>query len=172
MSIVTPHPVRVLTLVASLAIASSGLAQDSDGGSGSEIYKWTDENGTVHFGERAPDGANAQSVDIKPPPVATGEPTIETAAEDGAGAPGDDALTPGAQARQERQAQQEAAAEQASIRQQLQAACTQAREQAVTLESSTNVLMPDGNGGSRRLDDNERLAMLAKSKEFIASNCD
>jgi len=32
------------------------------------VYKWTDANGTVHYGDRPPDEAQAQSVDIAPLP--------------------------------------------------------------------------------------------------------
>lgn len=31
-----------------------------------EIYKWVDEKGKVHFGERKPEGSEAKTVDLKP----------------------------------------------------------------------------------------------------------
>lgn len=44
-------------LVIGLLVSSVALA---------EIQKWTDKDGRVHFGDRAPDGVNAESVTVNP----------------------------------------------------------------------------------------------------------
>lgn len=48
------------------------LAATADG----EVYKWTDENGKVHFGDRPPTDATTEQVEIKVNSV-TGPPTVE-----------------------------------------------------------------------------------------------
>ena len=42
-----------------LALATGLVTTHSLAG---EIYKWTDENGLVHFGDRPPQGQQAQSI--------------------------------------------------------------------------------------------------------------
>jgi hypothetical protein len=34
-----------------------------------EVYKWTDENGKVHFGDRLSAPSNGQKIDVKPQPM-------------------------------------------------------------------------------------------------------
>lgn len=45
-----------------------------------EIYKWTDAQGRVHYGDR-PTGENAQAVQVAPAPVAPGQTAVESTAE-------------------------------------------------------------------------------------------
>ena len=54
-------------LLMMLFLCSPALAAD-------KVYKWTDENGVVHYDAKPPEQAEAQTVDIRrapPPPPAT-----------------------------------------------------------------------------------------------------
>lgn len=61
MNLTKRSPLRPLTLMAILATLS-GLVS-------AEIYRWTDTNGQVHFGERPPADVQAESVKPPPPPA-------------------------------------------------------------------------------------------------------
>jgi len=50
---------RMACLAAALALVSAGGAFASD------IYKWTDAEGNVHYGDRAPENVEAERVDIQ-----------------------------------------------------------------------------------------------------------
>lgn len=52
---------RSLILALTIALAP-GVA------SSASVYKWTDENGVTHFGDRQPTGQRTESVNIKTPP--------------------------------------------------------------------------------------------------------
>lgn len=55
-------------LILSLALAAPlSFAQDAKPG---KIYKWTDENGVVHYGGQPPEQGEAQEVRVRAEPVA------------------------------------------------------------------------------------------------------
>ncbi|GEM_PF-1204302 len=171
------HSIRIVAasavftaMVAVMPAIAQNAEPDTDPGSG--IYQWTDENGTVHFGELPPPGVDAKAVEVAPAP-AVSTPAYRESDSGGAdaGAEGEAAMTPGAKARAERQARAEQAAAAASEREAMESLCARAREQVINLESRPNVLVDDGSGGTRRLPDEERLEMLADAKAFVADNC-
>ncbi|MDX1598590.1 MAG: DUF4124 domain-containing protein [Marinobacter sp.] len=49
---------RILTLA--IILAAAPLAA-----SGASVYKWTDENGVTHFGDRQPTGQQAEQVNVR-----------------------------------------------------------------------------------------------------------
>lgn len=63
------HPVLACLLL--LCISNVGLTND--------VYKWTDNQGVVHYGDRPPVDQRAESVSIDPAPefVAQPQPAIE-----------------------------------------------------------------------------------------------
>ncbi|NWO05703.1 MAG: DUF4124 domain-containing protein [Alteromonadaceae bacterium] len=50
---------RKILMLAALMAATPGLA------SGQSVYKWTDENGVTHFGDRQPSGNQAEQVNVR-----------------------------------------------------------------------------------------------------------
>ncbi len=50
---------RKILMLALLMCATPGLA------AGGSVYKWTDENGVTHFGDRQPVGRNAEQVNVR-----------------------------------------------------------------------------------------------------------
>ncbi|HET9484697.1 MAG TPA: DUF4124 domain-containing protein [Xanthomonadales bacterium] len=75
--------IRRLFAFALLACAAAAAAAQP-------IYKWTDANGVVHYGDAAPAGARASPVTIEPPPpVAGGVAGTPPAVADGGRVPRD-----------------------------------------------------------------------------------
>lgn len=65
---------RMACLAAALALASASGAVASD------IYKWTDAEGNVHYGDRAPGNVDAERVDIQSRPTNRAEVTARVEA--------------------------------------------------------------------------------------------
>ncbi|MGD9264679.1 MAG: DUF4124 domain-containing protein [Lysobacterales bacterium] len=148
-------------IAAALAILVSG------GLAASEVYRWVDEDGVVHFGDRAEGIPNAEVVDVPskpsrrtdaPPPTTPADPQAEAENEP-------------SYAQQRRDARAEARRKAAEERQQIEASCAVARERVAALEPSTKVLVEDEGGNVVRMDDDKRLELLAEAKAYVAKNC-
>ena len=141
----------ILVLLVSINISAQGR----------EVFRWVDENGVVHFTNKPP---KAQEYDkVKPNVGKVGtvaapvpQPTIDVSA----------------------QLEQADATSQATVNEtprldaeQMAIACQRASENVALLEPVTNVIINDDAGGTRRLDDAERLDWLEKSKSFLTENC-
>ena len=133
-----------------------------------EIYRWVDENGVVHFGDRPPEQIDAERISIPQSHVISAQPSADPAAVDPT-----DAQDPQpsfaqqlrderAEARRERQAKAEVTAEK----------CTKARQVVSQLEPSPRVIVKNEDGTVSRMDDDYRLETIGKAKAFIAENCD
>lgn len=139
-------------------LSTAGLADTET------IYKWTDENGVVHYGELPPEGVDAELV------------TVDSAAPEDADdpyasvrrSPDDDQPSISEQRREERARRAE---EQAQEDARLTAACAAHRDRLAQLVPRTNILLQSPDGTSRRLDDNERLAMIEESQNFVDESC-
>ena len=130
-----------------------------------EIYRWVDENGVVHFGDR-PDGqTNSEVIEIKSDP-GTSAPAYSapTATDSSQQEPSvaEKIRIDRAERRKEAAEQQEA----------IDAGCEQRHQLVAQLEPSTRVIVEYEDGSIGRLDDNERLETLAEAKAYIAEKCD
>jgi hypothetical protein len=132
-----------------------------------EVYRWVDENGVIHFGDRAPEQNDAERISIPQSHVISAQPSADPAAVDPT-----DAQDPQpsvaqqlrderAEARQEKEANAEVTAE----------SCTKARAVVSQLEPKPRVMVTHEDGTVTRMDDNDRLETLGKAKAFIAENC-
>lgn len=139
------------------------------------IYRWTDENGAVVFGDTPPKGVEAVPVNVRPNtvqsvqpkrPMAEPDPSDGESASDGES--GEPPMSLAEQRRQERAQSRQAAAEETRI---TEANCNTMRQQKAAVEPSTRVMVDDGEGGSRRLEDNERLQLLNEADAYLAENC-
>jgi hypothetical protein len=129
-----------------------------------EIYRWVDENGVVHFGNR-PDGqAGVEKVDIPETRINSSQPAATTAS-------GDTSQEP-SYAQQRRDERAEIRKETAEKEQAVAAGCEQRRQLVAQLEPSTRVMVRLEDGTVTRMDDNERLDTLAEAKAYIAEKCD
>ena len=148
-----------------LAGASSTLQAQS-----SQVYTWTDENGVVHFVDTPPENPNAVSIEVPEAyrPGSAGaypeaDATTEADAEDPALVENyaDQKRQQLAQAREQAQAEQ---SERAS-------ACAQARARLAQIEPSRRVYYTNDQGETVRLDDEERVRLVAEAKLVAEENC-
>lgn len=158
---------RIATIMFAVLIAT--LANPAtEASAADEIYRWVDENGVVHFGDRPPANATAEILSIQP-----------STSSDTATAPDSDSADPGTPAEPQPSAAQQKRAERAGKRAELEAnekiiaeACAQRRTIVSQLEPSTRVMVQMEDGTVERMDDNVRLETLNEAKTYIADNCD
>jgi len=130
-----------------------------------EIYRWVDEDGVVHFGDRAPQQADAEKIVLpsSPPPA-----PADTAAANPAQAANPQPPTA-------KQTRDESAKERELLEAKTEVtaeSCENARYVVSQLEPSPRVNVTHEDGTVTRMDDNERLEKLAEAKAFIAGHCD
>ena len=128
-----------------------------------EVYRWVDENGVVHFGDR-PDGqTNAEQVDIQKSPISStlsSPPPVST-----------NTIQEPSYADQLRDERAEKRREAAERQQAIAQGCAQRRQLVAQLEPSPRVMVQLEDGTVTRLDDNERLETLDEAKAYIAEKC-
>lgn len=149
----------------SLCLAMLSLAADAAG----QIYRWVDQNGEVHYADRAPQGVEATLVSVTPNtvPISRPEPEAPGVAEaDGVAA---ESLSYAEQRRQERAERREQYLETERAR---NADCDRMRKRKNLLEPSPRVIVQGEDGTPQRLDDNVRLRLLEESNQFLAEHCD
>ena len=135
-----------------------------------EVYRWVDENGVVHFGDRAPRQQEAEVVSIpqtsgislQPP---SGPETAESAS------PADEQEPQPSAAQQARDARAEARLVRETKAEVTANNCKTAREVISQLEPSPRVNVTHEDGTVTRMDDNDRLEELARAQAFVAENC-
>lgn len=151
------HRLTTLLLTAAFALAGAAHAE--------ELYRWVDAAGTVHFGPNPPKGVEAALVSIQPPPPGAGvdAPPAADAAPEGTD------KSPGQLAREERAMQRK---EQAADKADREAKCTAMRERLAAVEPHTRVIVQEQDGEVRRLEDQERMDLIAESRSYIEKNCD
>ncbi len=131
------------------------------------IYRWVDESGVVHFGDRPPAGVEATIVDARHPPAS--QPAPEPDQQDPVEEAAEPTLSYAEQRRQERAERRREFNEQ---QRQNEAECERMRRQLEWVEPSPRVLVNDEDGNPRRLTDQEREDLINEARSFIAENCD
>ena len=129
----------------------------------SEIYKWIDENGNVHFDDR-PGSGNKEKIEIK---------TTETSS-----SPNTELQDRVEQEKQlleiyeeERQEKKLIKAEQREEKMELKNKCAQAKDYKRTLDESYGLYFLDEKGERVNLSAEEKDTELREIKEFIKKNC-
>ena len=154
---------RIATILMAIFIsilvlsATDAIAKD-------EIYRWVDENGVVHFGDRPGGQAGVEKIDIPESQINSTQPTSAAAATD--------TSQPPSRAQQQRDERAEKRKEAAEKKQAIAAGCEQRRQLVAQLEPSTRVMVRLEDGTVTRMDDNKRLETLGEAKAYIAKNCD
>lgn len=148
-------------LIAALSLALSLFSPALEA---QTIYKWVDENGTVHYGERPPEGVEAEPVSVSSPKVGTSQPN-ETYTDPGA------AAQRRAREAEEQQQQIDLIAEQQGEAARIAAACESHRKRLEELVPRPKILLQNEDGTSRMLGDEERLQMIEESRQFIEEYC-
>jgi len=132
-----------------------------------EVYRWVDDKGVVHFGDRPPEKTDAEAIGLRESDSTGVQPSTNPAASA-------DAIideTEPSFAQQQREARAERRKEAAENQAAIDAGCQQRREIVAQLEPSTRVMVRGEDGEVFRLDDNERLKALDEAKAYIAEKC-
>lgn len=130
------------------------------------FYKWTDEQGNVHYTDEPP--AEGEYEEMRPdaaPPASEAAGAAERLEAWRA------RQKESAERRAERRAEREEAAREQAVRQEN---CDRAREKARVLEQSNRILLPAEEEGDEpvRMSDDERLRQLEEAREQVAEFCD
>jgi hypothetical protein len=152
--------ILVLLIVASAILATDATAED-------EIYRWVDENGVVHFGDRPPANAEADQVSIQTSKISNTAPPSDSNSAD----PYASSASEPSVAQQLRDARAEKRAEAAEKEKIVAEACAQRRTIVSQLEPSTRVMVQLEDGTVARMDDDVRLETLNEANAYISANC-
>jgi hypothetical protein len=140
-----------------------------------EVYAWTDENGVVHYSDTPAASGKSETLQVEEiyrpgsadvygvPEQALGASPVETD-EAAPEAPPSVAEARRQQIAKERAERQEAQAE-------IERLCAQHRQRVEQMEPARRVIYTDDQGESVRMDDDQRLALIEESKDFLAQNC-
>lgn len=139
----------------------------TDAAAEDEIYRWVDENGVVHFGDRRGGQADAEKIEVPDTRSSSSQSSAAPASTDTA-QPQEPQVSYAQQRRDERAKKRQEYAEEKEI---IDAACKQRRQIVAQLEPSTRVMVENEDGTVSRMDDDERLKMLDEAKAYIAENC-
>ncbi|MEJ2383125.1 MAG: DUF4124 domain-containing protein [Xanthomonadales bacterium] len=151
------HKTRLLIvlLVGAGIIGATGLQAK-------EMYRWTDENGVVHYTDRKPPA----QVDYETSHVPDANPAPGAAP---AAVPADEGEPNFAQQRREEIAQKKREARETGA--QREAECAAWRAEVDRLEPNRRVFFTNEDGETERMDDVERVNRVAELKQQIAKNC-
>ena len=131
-----------------------------------EVYRWVDDKGVVHFGDRQPENTDAEAIDLRESESTGVQPSANPAATADALGEAEPSY-----AQQQRDARAENRKEAAESQAAIDAGCQQRREIVAQLEPSTRVMVRDEDGEVYRLDDNVRLKALDEAKAYIVEKC-
>jgi len=129
-----------------------------------EIYRWVDDDGVVHFGDRPPEQAEVETISIPQnvsQPSTGSDPYSQYEADETKPKTVQQMRDERAEVRQEKEAEAKAMAK----------SCEKAREVVSQLEPSPRVMVTHEDGTVTRMNDNDRLETLGKAKTFITENC-
>ncbi len=146
---------RKILMLTLLMAMTPGLA------AGASVYKWTDENGVTHFGDRQPTGANSEQVNVRSGTTSRGQEQRRSA---------QDQLGDLQQQQQtQEQRRQETAVEEAR-RKQREANCATARSNIEVLNSNARIRVEE-NGEMRFLTPDEINEQRRRFQEIADENC-
>ena len=157
---------RPCTLLLLLAITWAGSA------TATEVYKWTDENGVVHFSDSPRASGEMEALEV--------EEIYRPGSQDAYAAPADpdsSAPTAGpesdtvsvAQQRREKIAKERA--ERRTAQAETEQVCARHRQRLEQMEPARRVFYTDEQGESVRMDDDQRMALIEESKAYLRENC-
>ena len=142
--------------VVALTLASGAMAN--------EIYKWTDENGTVHYGDRPSGAATEQRLAMSYRRTDSGsvDKRVQARVE---------AKTAREEARADADAAEKEAEENAAIAAERERKCERSRTRLETYLQSRRLYRTDDNGERVYLDDEQRSEARRKAEEQVAEFC-
>ena len=144
----------IVLVLAACIMAAAGLQAK-------EMYRWTDENGVVHYSDQKPTGQQ----DYETSHLSDSAPAP---AQPAAAASAADAPNYAEQRRQEIAEQKREARESGAQR---EAECAAWQAEVDRLEPNRRVFFTNEAGETERMDDVERVNRVAELKQQIAKNC-
>jgi hypothetical protein len=129
-----------------------------------EIYKWTDENGNVHYGDRPSGMITEQRLAMTYTRTNSGSVQNRVQAQT-------EATTARQEARAEATAAEEEAAENAAIAAERDRKCERSRTRLETYLQSRRLYRTDADGERVYLDDEQRTQARQKAEEQVAEFC-
>jgi len=135
----------------------------------SDIYKWTDADGQIHYGQEHPPGVSAQQVRIvHDAPTAEEQRAAQAQLNK---LVHDEELAPEQMARADAEHANEESSEAAAATDS-QSACTNARRLLLKLDNwAKRAVVEDAHGTQTRLDSTQRQALIGRTNEQIRENC-
>jgi hypothetical protein len=129
-----------------------------------EIYKWTDENGSIHYGDRPSGAATEQRLAMTYTRTNSGSVDKRVEARQ-------EAATAREEARAEEAANEKEAAENAAIAAERDRKCERSRTRLETYLQSRRLYRTDDNGERVYLDDEQRSEARKKAEDQVAEFC-
>ena len=157
---------RAATIIMMITIATF-VTWVPESGAQDEIYRWVDENGVVHFGDRPGGQENVEKVEIQNDVPSNSQDAQQS--DPYANAKQSDGTPSYAQQVREERAQRRAEA--TAVREQTEAACEKVSQYLATIEPSTRVMVKQEDGTVTRMDGEVRAQKVAESKAFLAEHC-
>jgi len=126
-----------------------------------QVYKWVDEKGVTHYGERAPQGTKAKEVEQR---LANPGPASGTAAPQ-------DWKEKEAEFKRRRIDAERTDAKQKQNQEAMERACAQARNRLAVANSGRRLFRLNDKGERTYVGDEERNAAIAQAEQAVAQNC-
>ncbi len=140
-----------LALALTLTLGSSFGAQAAE-----RVYKWTDENGTVHFTSTPPPGSQAERVKLrKAPPAPPSNDSTSASASQG-----------------ELYAESDQPDNSAIEEENRRIQCQKGRNMIAQIEPRPRVFRVEEDGSRTYLLDEEREELLTEARDLVAEHCD
>ncbi len=142
-----------------------------------EVYNWTDKNGIVNYSDMPPDEQEAQIIEFKETRLDNSNETDSIAggsqpnADARNNADGKEAGPPQSAADAKRKKIAADRIQRRETRTEMEQMCAQHRQRLARIEPHRRVYYKDKNGKTVRMDDNQRIAKVNESKQYIAKNC-
>ena len=159
---------RPCALLLLLAMTWAGSA------TATEVYTWTDENGVVHYSDSPRASGQMEALEVEEiyrpgSKDAYATPADPTPSESVPAAAAESDTASAAQQRREQIAKDRAErrAEQAET----ERLCARHRQRLEQMEPARRVLYTDEQGETVRMDDDQRMALIDESKDFLRKNC-
>lgn len=145
---------RLLTLIGLFLLTSSTSIAG--------IYKWTDAEGNVHYGQQRPRDTSSEKMNV-PKHAPANTSTYKR--------PGLDKKTADSKAKADTEESSQETKETPAEKKQRLADCEKIRQNLATMESRGRVRSADKDGNLRFLSDEEKQARMAKSKNTLSKHC-
>lgn len=128
-----------------------------------EVYSWVDENGVRHYGDMPPEDQQSEAMQVEGMPVMSDDAVEFKPAEKE-----DGELSYAQQRREDLQNQRQ---ESNAAKAESQRLCSEALAEVNRIEPHRRVYFTNEQGETERMDDEARVAQVAKLRQFLSANC-